>query len=169
MAHEHNGSDIELLIAEFEKSGLRELHARHGDSEIYLSKDRDAPGLDDINVGQTPVGRIDPGPSARKQVQVKSAVAQPVSDSGWPDEWPDNAQIVRAPYLGTFYRSPKPGAAPYVDVDQSVTEDTELCLVEVMKLFTSIQAGCRGKIYAILAKDGEMVAADQPLFVVVPE
>lgn len=169
MAHEQNNSDIELLIAEFEKSSLRELHTRHGDFEIYLSKDCDAPGLDEVSVSQMPVGRIDSGHSARKQAQVKSAVPQPVSDTVPPDEWPDNAKIVRAPYLGTFYRSPKPGSAPYVDVDQSVTKDTELCLVEVMKLFTSIQAGCSGKIHAILAKDGEMVAADQPLFVVVPE
>ena len=51
---------------------------------------------------------------------------------------------MRAPNLGTFYRAPKPGAPPYVSVGQRVEPTTELCLIEVMKLFTSVAAGVTG-------------------------
>ncbi len=53
------------------------------------------------------------------------------------DQAPDGVIVVRAPYMGTFYRAPKPGAPVYVEVGSQVTTDTELCLVEVMKLFTA--------------------------------
>lgn len=48
--------------------------------------------------------------------------------------------VVEAPNLGTFYRSPKPGAPPFVEIGQEVQKGAELCLIEVMKLFTSVRA-----------------------------
>ena len=170
MSNKNELTDVEKLIAEFEASDLRELQVRHGDFEIYLSKDADAAGL---SSGDT----ISAGPSAssvpkkdREAVAKASEadVAPAAAPQGVPDDLPDDAVLVRAPYLDTFYRSPKPGAAPYVEVGQDVSDDTELCLVEVMKLFTSVRAGMVGKVHAVLAEDGAMVQADQPLFVVVP-
>ena len=76
--------------------------------------------------------------------------------------------MVCAPYLGTFYRSPKPGSPPYVEVGSTVSAESELCLVEVMKLFTAVRAGVAGMIVQIMASDGELVTADQPLFAVMP-
>ena len=76
--------------------------------------------------------------------------------------------IVRAPYMGTFYRAPKPGAPIFVEVGSQVTPETELCLVEVMKLFTAIRAPMVGRIHAVLAVDGQMVEADQALFELIP-
>ena len=72
--------------------------------------------------------------------------------------------IITAPNLGTFYRAPKPGAAPYVEVGSSFAIGDELCLIEVMKLFTSVRAEQAGRLLAILAEDGAMVEAGQPLF-----
>ena len=59
-------------------------------------------------------------------------------------EAPAHWVAVRAPNLGTFYRAPKPGAAPYVSVGQKVDAETEVCLIEVMKLFTYVLAGVSG-------------------------
>ena len=73
--------------------------------------------------------------------------------------------FVRAPYMGTFYRAPKPGSPAFIELGQIADVDTELCLIEVMKLFTVIRTGTRGRIHDILAKDGEMITADQPLFI----
>lgn len=160
-------SDIEKLIAEFEASGLRELHARHGDFEVYLSSDADASGLDGAAVSSgtgTTVRHVAakaPPPSA----PAPAAVSAPVAEASFPE----GSVVVRAPYLGTFYRSPKPGAPAYVEVGQRVNQDSEMCLVEVMKLFTAVRASCNGTLQAVLANDGEMVAADQPLFVVIPD
>jgi acetyl-CoA carboxylase biotin carboxyl carrier protein len=68
--------------------------------------------------------------------------------------------------LGTFYRAPKPGAASFVEIGQAVVPETELCLVEVMKLFTTLRAGMTGIIRQILVSDGEMIETGQPLFVI---
>ncbi|PXA83988.1 acetyl-CoA carboxylase, biotin carboxyl carrier protein, partial [Nostoc sp. 3335mG] len=78
----------------------------------------------------------------------------------------DGFEIVRAPYLGTFYRAPKPGEAAYVEIGAEVSAESELCLVEVMKLFTAVRAGASGTIAHILATDGQMVEAGQPLFAI---
>lgn len=61
--------------------------------------------------------------------------------------------MVRAPIFGTFYRAPKPGASPYVSIGQKVEPETELCLIEVMKLFTSVTSGVAGTVQKILAED----------------
>jgi acetyl-CoA carboxylase biotin carboxyl carrier protein len=74
---------------------------------------------------------------------------------------------VRAPLLGTFYSTPKPGEPPFVRVGDRVGPDTVVCIVEVMKLMNSISAGVSGVIAAIHVRDGELVEFDQPLFTVV--
>ena len=81
---------------------------------------------------------------------------------------PDHWVAVRAPNLGTFYRSPKPGVPPYVTVGQPVAADTEVCLIEVMKLFTSVLAGVEGAVRKVLVEDSELVEYGQPLFLIEP-
>ena len=73
---------------------------------------------------------------------------------------------VRAPLLGTFYSTPKPGEPPFVRVGDRVEPDTVVCIVEVMKLMNSVSAGVSGVIAAIHARDGELVEFDQLLFTV---
>ena len=159
--------DIEALIADFQRSGMHELHVRAADFEIYLSADPAAPGLDaQVAVTQTaaPVSNPkagSPTPAAAAPNAPPGAAA-PLSDA------PPGAIIVSAPYLGTFYRAPKPGSPVYVELGSVVTAESELCLVEVMKLFTAVRADVAGTVHAILATDGQMVAADQPLFIIVP-
>ena len=68
-----------------------------------------------------------------------------------------------APVLGTFYRAPKPGAAPFVEIGARVAPDTVVCIVEVMKLMTSVTAGVAGEVVELLATDGSLVEYGQPL------
>jgi biotin carboxyl carrier protein len=65
--------------------------------------------------------------------------------------------------LGTFYRAPKPGAAPFVDLGAQVEEDTVVGIIEVMKLMNTVRAGMRGIITEILAADGQLVEYGSPL------
>ena len=81
---------------------------------------------------------------------------------------PAGCIAVKAPNLGTFYRAPKPGAASYVELGQSVTAEMEICLIEVMKLFTSVRAGTAGVIREICVDDAEMVEYGQTLFYIEP-
>ncbi len=73
---------------------------------------------------------------------------------------------MRAPLLGTFYSAPKPGEPPFVKVGDRVEPDTVVCIVEVMKLMNSVNAGVAGVIAAVHVRDGELVEYDQPLFTV---
>lgn len=84
------------------------------------------------------------------------------------DEGSTTGVVVRASSLGSFYRAPKPGAAPFVEVGTEVEADTQLCLLEVMKLYTSVQAGVAGVVTEILVEDGALVEHAQPLFVIQP-
>lgn len=159
MDSEKRLADLQLLIDEFKRSGLREMQVQHGDLEIYLSQDADAPGLKGHG-GATVAQPITAGPPAT--AVVTPALAPEAQDL------PVGAVLICAPYLGTFYRSPKPGSPPYVEVGSDVSAESELCLVEVMKLFTAVRAGTAGKVVQVMANDGELVAADQPLFAVMP-
>lgn len=73
---------------------------------------------------------------------------------------------IKAPNLGVFWRQPKPGAPAYVQEGQDIDVDTTVCLIEVMKLFTPVKAGMKGRIVRCLVQDGQMVEHDTPLFVV---
>ncbi len=70
---------------------------------------------------------------------------------------------VSSPLLGTFYRAPKPGAPPYVDVGAIVQEDTIVGIIEVMKLMNTVRAGARGRVVEILARDGALVEYGETL------
>ena len=68
-----------------------------------------------------------------------------------------NIEEVTAPLLGTFYRSPKPGAPPFVEIGAAVEEGTVVAIIEVMKLMNTVRAGVRGTVAEILPADGSLV------------
>lgn len=74
-----------------------------------------------------------------------------------------NTAAVPAPLLGTFYRAPKPGAPPFVEIGAQVAEDTIVGIIEVMKLMNTVRAGVRGKVIQILARDGALVEYGETL------
>lgn len=147
--------EIEALVAEFEASGCAELHVRFNGFELHLSSDPAAQAIArQTTVSAVPDRMESPGPAP--------------AISGGPSGADDleGFEIVRAPYLGTFYRAPKPGEPAYVELGATVSAESELCLVEVMKLFTAVRAGVAGTIAHVLAADGQMVEAGQPLFAI---
>lgn len=152
---------LTYLLQEFERSSLREVHIRRGDIEIHLSRDA-APARRAAVRRDGQGGAAAPAPAARS-----SAVPPAVPAADPAGELPPGGVIITAPNIGTFYRSPKPGSAPYVEVGDTITEGDELCLIEVMKLFTALKSDKAGRIHSILVEDGLMVEGGQPLFVVV--
>jgi acetyl-CoA carboxylase biotin carboxyl carrier protein len=80
----------------------------------------------------------------------------------------DGALTIEAPMLGTFYRAPEPGAEPFVDVGARVEPGTVVCLIEVMKMMNSVQAGVAGTIVEVCAENAEVVENGDPLFKVEP-
>jgi len=75
---------------------------------------------------------------------------------------------VPAPLLGTFYRAPKPGAPPFVEVGSPVEEDSIVGIIEVMKLMNTVRAGMRGTVTEILGRDGVLVEYGETLLRIAP-
>lgn len=158
--------DVEALATLLNEGGWQELRVTSNALNVLLSHDSLAtlsgPGAAELPptpTAPTHQSKVEavrsPGPAPA--VAPNSAVAEPTSvDAAW--------HPVVAPNLGTFYRSPKPGAPPFVELGQVVTAGTEICLLEVMKLFTSVFAGVSGKVAKICAADAELVEGGQVLF-----
>jgi acetyl-CoA carboxylase biotin carboxyl carrier protein len=85
------------------------------------------------------------------------------------DPVPPGLTAIRAPLPGTFYRAPKPGADPYVEVGSRVEADTVVGLLETMKLFNSVHANVRGEVVEFLIDDAEPADQDAVLILVRPE
>ncbi len=78
----------------------------------------------------------------------------------------DSGITVKSPITGTFYSRPTPDEASFVSQGAKVTSGDTLCLIEVMKLYTTIEATADGVIESVLVEDGNLVEFDQPLFVI---
>jgi acetyl-CoA carboxylase biotin carboxyl carrier protein len=153
-------ADVESLVELFDASDWKELNLELDGFEIHLSKD---PASRMGRADAVPPAASVPRPSSSTAVPNVPA-ASPAVAAGVDPSW----IAVRAPNLGTFSRAPKPGAAPFVEAGQAVTADTELCLIEVMKLFTVLRAGVAGTVRRICASDAELIEHGQVLFYVEP-
>ena len=76
--------------------------------------------------------------------------------------------IVKSPIVGTFYRAAEPGAAPFVDVGQSVKKGQVLCIIEAMKLMNEINAECDGELVKVFVENGQAVQYGERLFAIKP-
>jgi acetyl-CoA carboxylase biotin carboxyl carrier protein len=75
---------------------------------------------------------------------------------------------IKSPMVGTFYSASSPDAKPFVQVGSTVDEETDVCIIEAMKVFNNIKAECRGTITKILVTNGQTVEFGQELFLVKP-
>ena len=112
-----------------------------------------------------------------REVPVSAAASQPAAESQ-----PSRVQVrktkppseaglaeVVSPLLGIFYRAPKPGEPPFVEVGSKVNEETVVGIVEVMKLMNSVHAGVKGEVVEILAANAALVEYGEVLLRVRPE
>ncbi|MFT3965817.1 MAG: acetyl-CoA carboxylase, biotin carboxyl carrier protein [Sphingobium sp.] len=154
--------DLERLAGLFTAGGWSELRIESDGLSLLLASDTAVHSLggDMPPVPVTPPPSPDPAarPPARGDAAPSSAPLG-VEGRGIDPSW----HAVAAPNLGTFYRSPKPGAAPFVEVGQHVDPGTEICLIEVMKLFTSVTSGVAGTVRHIAVADAELVEGGQAL------
>jgi acetyl-CoA carboxylase biotin carboxyl carrier protein len=111
---------------------------------------------------------IEPSPSAASVSEPAAAPAQVVSKTVGKRAAPA-ANMVTAPMVGTFYRSPSPGAPPFVEVGGKVKAGDPIGIIEVMKLFTTIHAEWNGSVAEIGAENATLVEYGQMLFVITPD
>ncbi len=91
---------------------------------------------------------------------VSARSAAPAAAAGPVDK---NLKEITSPMLGTFYRAPKPGSAPFVEIGSAVEEDSVIAIIEVMKLMNTVRAGVKGVVTEILPADETLVEFGQVL------
>src|SRR5690606_916590 len=138
---------LKTLIDLVADSGIAELEITEGEGKVRI-----------VKFSQT-AQPVAPEP-------VAAVVAAPAPAAPAPAPAAPAGHVVKAPMVGTFYRAPNPGAAPFVEVGQSVKEGDALCIIEAMKLLNEIEADKAGVIKEILVENGEPVEYGQPLFVI---
>lgn len=138
---------------------------KEGDVEISLSRNG-IPGqtAETIlpSVASQPV--LAPAPVLQQPV-VAASPAAPVASPAVAVLAPRDIEI-KAPMVGTFYRRPKPGADPFIEVGGTVKPGDTLCIVEVMKLMNSVKVDTAGTVKSILVEDGQPVEYGQVLMVI---
>lgn len=139
---------LKTLIDLVAESGIAELEITEGEGKVRI-----------VKFSQTlqPVAYHAPEAAPAPAAAAPAVPAAPPVAQG---------HAVKAPMVGTFYRSPNPGGAPFVDIGQTVKEGDPLCIIEAMKLLNEIEADKSGVIKEILVENGEPVEYGQPLFVI---
>ncbi|MBP6457601.1 acetyl-CoA carboxylase biotin carboxyl carrier protein [Achromobacter sp. Marseille-Q0513] len=145
---------LKTLIDLVAESGIAELEITEGEGKVRIVKFSQT--LQPVAYHQPEAG-VAAAPVAAPAPAAAPAAPAPAAIQG---------HVVKAPMVGTFYRSPNPGAAPFIDVGQSVKEGDPLCIIEAMKLLNEIEADKSGVIKEILVENGEPVEYGQPLFVI---
>jgi len=147
--------DVERIVRLLEASQFDELHLELEGLKLDLRRRGAAP---------TPSRAVASAPS----ISSAAPAATPKAPSPAPVA-PQSALVdVKAPMLGTFFLSPKPGAEPFIRVGSQVDADTVIGIVEVMKLMNSVSAGVGGEVVEIVAPDAQLVEYDQVLIRVRP-
>ena len=108
------------------------------------------------------------GAPAAEEIAEPAPARAPVVAAREEPNGSDGAVTIDAPMLGTFYAAQEPGAEPFVKVGAHVEPDTVVCLIEVMKMMNSIQAGLSGTVVEVCAENAGLVEYGAPLFRVEP-
>ncbi|MDR1888830.1 MAG: acetyl-CoA carboxylase biotin carboxyl carrier protein [Zoogloeaceae bacterium] len=145
---------LKKLIDLVQESGISELEVTEGEEKVRIAKFTPT-GAAPVHY-PLPVGAPATSPTG-------GAVSAVNLDDE--DELPEGHEV-KSPMVGTFYRSPSPGANAFVEVGQTVKEGETLCIIEAMKLLNEIEADVSGVIKRILVENGQPVEFGEPLFII---
>jgi len=162
-------ADVAEILRLLEQSSFDELNLEMNGMKLSLRRGAGVAGAraDEEALNRRAAGTAETRavvPSAANLSSTQSAAPNQAATYATPARTTDpNIHDVPSPLLGTFYRSPKPGAPPFVEVGATVAEETIVAIIEVMKLMNTVRAGARGTVTEILPTDGSLVEYDQPL------
>ena len=143
---------LKKLIDLVQESGIAELEITEGEEKVKIVKG----GA--VSMMAAPALTVAAPVEARPPPAAAPAAAAE-ADAG------QEGHVVKAPMVGTFYRSPSPDAKAFVEVGQAVKEGDTICIIEAMKLMNEIEADASGSVKAILVENGQPVEYGQPLFI----
>jgi acetyl-CoA carboxylase biotin carboxyl carrier protein len=145
---------LKKLIDLVQESGIAELEITEGEEKVKIVKG----GA--VSVSAAPIMAMPAAaPVAAAPAAASAAAAAESPEAG------QEGHVVKAPMVGTFYRSSSPDAKAFVEVGQAVKEGDTICIIEAMKLMNEIEADASGVVKAILVENGQPVEYGQPLFI----
>ncbi len=148
--------DVSLLasiVKLMQENDLNTVELRDGEKRVMLSR---GPG-----------GVVIPGPMPMHYSAPAGQAPSPSAASAAAEESEKFLEI-KSPMVGTFYSAASPDAKPFVSVRTEVSEETDVCVIEAMKVFNNVKAECKGTIAKILVNNGQVVEFGQVLFLVKP-
>lgn len=137
--------ELFALMDKFTAGGLTRLEYEAGGARLVLEKSAS---------GQAVPAAV----PATVPAAVPAAAAAPEPPAG------EEGTCIKAPLVGTFYVAPQPGAAPFAAPGARLKKGEPVCVLEAMKMINQVPAPCDCEVLAVLAKDGELVGFDTPLF-----
>lgn len=156
--------DIEEIMALLEASHFDRLSLEMDGVKLELARAGSGSAHPSTGSGRAEVARPAsplPSPAATRPARPEPAKGRAPT--------PEGLVEVKSPLLGVFYRAPKPGEPPFVEVGSRVEADTVIGIIEVMKLMNSARAGVVGEVVEILGQNGEMVEHGEVLMLVRPD
>jgi acetyl-CoA carboxylase biotin carboxyl carrier protein len=156
--------EIRQIVDLMSKNDLSFFHLEHGSFKIKLRRGSDVEAAKDL-LSKIPMGATTvaapmiaaPAPApAAAPAATAAAPAPAASEPAGP--------TINSPMVGTFYRSSAPGEKSFVNVGDTVDENTVVCIIEAMKVMNEIKAEARGTVVRILVDDAKPVQYGQPLF-----
>jgi acetyl-CoA carboxylase biotin carboxyl carrier protein len=154
--------EIKELIKLVSESGVSEVEVERGDFKIAIKKVDEKTTVvhhapSPVVVHQ-PLAAPAPAPIVAEHAHAKTEAA-PAS----------NFITIKSPMIGTYYKSPSPDKAAFIQVGDEIKPGQVLCIVEAMKLFNEIESEVSGRIVKILVENASPIEYDQPLFLVEPK
>jgi acetyl-CoA carboxylase biotin carboxyl carrier protein len=162
--------DVLDLVTQLDGGAYESAAVEFGDVSVRLSRSAEVPvtspaamtppqSLAPSTNGTAPAATPLAAPADTESASAAPATAEPAS----------NTTVVTAPIIGVFYRSPSPGAPPFIEPGAAVEPDTTIGIIEVMKLMNPVTAGTAGTLTDFLVADNAQVEFGQPLAVVAEE
>jgi acetyl-CoA carboxylase biotin carboxyl carrier protein len=152
---------LKKLIDLVQESGIAELEITEGEEKVKIVKGGGGTAV----APASPVATPNAQHSAAAPLPAPPRPTPAPAPSGEAEGAPEG-QLVKAPMVGTFYRSPSPDAKPFVEVGQAVKKGDTVCIIEAMKLMNEIETDVAGVVKAILVENGQPVEYGQPLFLI---
>ncbi len=154
--------DIKAIIDLMKKNSITEFELEQQDSKLRLKRG--------LNGGGSSVQGDDSIPSMPMPTSaaMPTASSAPVAAPVAPAAVVTGEIDIKSPMIGTFYRTPSPESAAYVEVGSEVNPETVVCIIEAMKVMNEIKAEVKGVVTQVLVEGGKPVEFGQPLFKVRP-
>jgi acetyl-CoA carboxylase biotin carboxyl carrier protein len=150
---------LEQIVKLMSANDLNTVDVRDGDKRVILKRGA-VQAVQTVSYTPAPTGLAASAASSSPPPIAPTTLTAPAEDT--------NLVPIKSPMVGTFYAAATPDSKPFVQVGAAVTDDTDVCVIEAMKVFNNIKAETRGTIAKVLVNNGQTVEFGQILFMVKP-